>query len=305
MKKILGLLSILLVLSNISLAQSWTTQSESTLNLTGIQDFHPNKSVVANVSDVDIKNILWSAPYEHQSRAIDSPARLKLMMADGTTMSFGIVRYDMQEPALSAKFDNIRTFKGISLSDKRIRVRLDYTVHGLRAVINSPGQHVYIEHYKRGNKDYKIIYDRKDYPATEVFTCGVTEQKIDDLRDPQLAEVRQGSCELNKLRLANATTAEYSDFHISDPGIPDEEEVHSAVVTAINRVNEVYEQDFGVRMVLIDNNEDIYYYNSGTDPYTNNNGSAMLGWKIRLTWIMLLAMATTTLVMSLVLAEEV
>ena len=276
MNRVYGLLFILLMLSSIVSAQSWTSKSESKLNLSGIQDFLPIKSVVAKVSDIDIKNILWSAPYEYQSRAIDSPARLRMMMADGTSLIFGIVRYDMQEPLLAAKFNNIRTFKGICLSDKKIRARLDYTVHGMRAVINAPNQHIYIEHYKRGNKDYKIIYDRKDYISHEVFTCGVTEQKIDYSRDPQQADVRQGTCEFNTLRLANATTAEYSDFHISDASIPDEEEVHSAVVTTINRVNEVYEQDFGVRMVLIDNNEEIYYYDSATDPYTNGSGGAML-----------------------------
>lgn len=149
MNRVLGLLSILLMLSSIVSAQSWTSKSESKLNLSGIQDFLPNKSVVAKVSDIDIKNILWSAPYEYQSRAIDSPARLRMMMADGTSLIFGIVRYDMQEPLLAARFNNIRTFKGICLSDKKIRARLDYTVHGMRAVINAPNQHIYIEHYKR------------------------------------------------------------------------------------------------------------------------------------------------------------
>ncbi len=264
------------MLSSIVSAQSWTSEEEDKLELTGIQDFYPTKYKVAKVSDVDIKSILWSAPYEDESIAIDSPARLRLMMADGTTMTFGMVRYDMQEPLLAAKFDDIRTFKGRSLSDQRIRVRLDYTVHGLRAVINAPGQHVYIEHYKRGNKDYKIIYDRKDFPAPEAFTCGVTNEKIEDIVDSQMANVRQGNCELNLLQLANAANIEYSAFHISDPSIPDLDEVHSAVVTAVNRVNEVYEQDFGVRMVLVNNNENLYY-TSGTDPYTNGNGGTMLG----------------------------
>ena len=276
MKKILGLSVMLCIALNITIAQSWTQVEEQNLSLSGIQDFKPTKSIIAQVSDADIKEILWSAPYEYESRAGDSPARLKLMMADGSTKSFGIVRYDMQEPLLAAKFDNIRTFKGVCLSDTKIRVRLDYTVHGLRAWINSPGNHSYIEHYKRGNKDYKIVYDRKDFPKPYEFTCSVTEQKIEDSRDYGVAETRQGNCEFNTLRLANATTGEYSDFHISDPGIPDEEEVHSAVVTAINRVNEVYEQDFGVRNVLIDNNELVYFYDGATDPYSNTNGGAML-----------------------------
>ena len=123
MNRVLGLLSMILMLSSMVSAQSWTSKSEARLNLSGIQDFHPTKYLVANVSDVDIKNILWSAPYENQSRAIDSPTRLRLMMADGSTLSFGIVRYDMQEPLLATKFDNIRTFKGICLSDKKIDMK--------------------------------------------------------------------------------------------------------------------------------------------------------------------------------------
>lgn len=277
MNRILSLLTFILMLSSMVSAQSWTSQSEEKLSFSGIQDFHPIKSIVAKVSDAEIKEILWSAPYEDQSTAIDSRAILKLMMADGRMLSFGIVRYDMQEPLLAAKFDNIRTFKGVCLSDRKIRVRLDYTVHGLRAVVNSPGSHIYIEHFKRGHKNYKIIYDRRDYRSTETFTCGVTEQKIDRSRDPIVANVRQGSCELNTLRLANAANGEYSNFHTTNASIPDEEEVHSAVVTAINRVNEVYEQEFGVRMVLVNNNESLYYYNSGTDPYTNGSGGTMLG----------------------------
>ena len=277
MNRILGLFTLICVTLNVISAQSWTAVNSKSIPIEGIQDFEPTKYVIAYVSDEEIKDILWSAPYESESRAMDSPARLRLMLPDGSTQSFGMVRYNMQQPALAAKFDDIRTFKGVSLSDTKIRVRLDYTVHGLRAWISSPGNHAYIEHYKRGHKDYKIIYNRNDLPKTYTFECGVVEQKIDNSRDALLADTRQGTCEFNVLELANAVTGEYADFHISDPNTPDEEEVHSAVVTSINRVNEVYEQDFGVRLVLIDNNEDIYYYDGATDPYTNSSGSAMLG----------------------------
>ena len=44
----------------------------------------------------------------------------------------------------------------------------------------------------------------------------------------------------------------------------------------VNRVNMVYERDVAVRMVLVNNNDQIIFLTSA-DPYTNSNGSAMLG----------------------------
>lgn len=269
-------LLLALVVTSIVCAQEWNIIQENNIERSGIRDFNPTNYIVASVNDDEVKSILWSAPHESGTIAKESPARLKMLMMDGSTESFGIVRYDMMEEGLQAHFPNMGTFKGVSLTNNRNRVRITYTVHGLRATISTPAGKSYVEHYQRGDKSTKILYNRSDYPNEEQFHCSVTEQKIDrSVRDSD--DSRQGACEMNLFQLAVATTAEYSNFHISDAGIPDEEEVHSAVLVTIARVNEVYEIDFGVRLILIDNNQDVYYYNSATDPYTNGNGGTMLG----------------------------
>ncbi len=78
--------------------------------------------------------------------------------------------------------------------------------------------------------------------------------------------------ELRTYQLAVAATGEYTQFHGGTVagGM-------SAIVTTMNRVNGLYENDLGVRMVLVGNNDSLIYTNGNTDPYSNNNGGAMLG----------------------------
>src|SRR5690606_36400782 len=47
----------------------------------------------------------------------------------------------------------------------------------------------------------------------------------------------------------------------------------AAVTIAMNRVNEVYENDFSIHMTLVPNNDLIIYPDALTDPYSNGGGA--------------------------------
>ena len=76
---------------------------------------------------------------------------------------------------------------------------------------------------------------------------------------------------LRTYRLANAATAEYTIFHGGTVAAG-----QAAIVTAINRVTGIYENEFAIRMELVANNDQLVYA-SNPDPYSNNNAGAMLG----------------------------
>ena len=80
---------------------------------------------------------------------------------------------------------------------------------------------------------------------------------------------------LREYRLAVATTGQYSNYHGATSS-SQSSLVLSAVATTMNRVNGVYEQDVTIRMLLIGNNTDIFYYSGASDPYSNNDAGAML-----------------------------
>jgi len=69
-----------------------------------------------------------------------------------------------------------------------------------------------------------------------------------------------------------AATGEYTQYHggTVSAGL-------AAVVTAMNRVNGIYEREVAIRMVLVANNDQIIYTDPASDPYSNFDGFAMLG----------------------------
>lgn len=75
--------------------------------------------------------------------------------------------------------------------------------------------------------------------------------------------------------MALACTIEYSSA--VGGATPTKGSVLAAMVTTMNRVNGVFEKDFSMTTQLIGNNDTLIYLPSGSDPYTNNNGSTMLG----------------------------
>ncbi|HIP53219.1 MAG TPA: hypothetical protein EYH03_04320, partial [Chromatiales bacterium] len=79
-------------------------------------------------------------------------------------------------------------------------------------------------------------------------------------------------------RLAVGATGEYTQYHNDhDPanGGPRADAL-AAIVTAVNRITGVFEQDLNIRLELIANNDQIIYTNAATDPFSNGDASRMM-----------------------------
>lgn len=262
--------------SPIMSAQEWNEVSLKDMSVTGIQDITPLKYTLYRVDDEQIKQILWSAPDEI-SGVKNSKTELQVGLPDGKTETFRIVRYAMMEEGLQVQYPDIRTFHGISTTTKACRIRIDYTEQGFRAVISGPEQDkIYIDHFQRGDKNSRIVYYKKDYKKVPSWGCLVDDEFLKEHKNDQSSGLRIGDCQFRSYRLAQATTGEYSRyFGAFNPG--QSGLVLSAVTTGINRINEVYESEIAVRLILVANNTQIFYYDPTTDPYTATNASTMLG----------------------------
>jgi len=164
----------------------------------------------------------------------------------------------MIEPDLAAKYPKFKTYYGRGVKNPLHRVRLDWTEVGLRAMMVLSNGTAFVDPYAQGDTKHYVSYFKKDYPlSTEPFACGTESNPVDI--DDAPAQAKAGDCQFRTYRLAMATTAEYSAFFgatsSAQSGL-----VLSEVMTSINRVNEVYETDFAIRLLLINNTDQVFYY---------------------------------------------
>ncbi len=242
------------------------------IQLTSQRRIIPDKYNFVKVDFDALKTFLNQAPHENQ---MSGGLLFKYPMPDGTTQDFEIWQYDMMEPGLAEQLPGIKTFLGKGKTDPYAVIRLDYTYQGFHGYILSPFGTAAIDPYTFGNSEYYISYFKNDLPNIHAphFECGVTEG-VSAMNDDDLPEVKSLlplGTQLRTYRLALACTGEYAAYHGGTVAL-----VASAMVTAMNRVNGVYERDLSVRMNLVANNNNLIYLNATTDPYTNDNGAAML-----------------------------
>ncbi len=265
-----GLLLLLTLALNAQTKQKlWTIQADSAVNLNGPRWIAPNQYLAFNVDTSRLKALLFYAPNEQEVAVAESPVRINVPWPDGGAKTFQLVRYNMMEPGLAERFPNIVTGYGVSESRDGYMLRFDWTEQGFHAMVTGPGQSVYIDPYCRGNKEDYVVYFKDQAPVPmDGFPCHVEEKETDELDFGDPPSVKSGDCVFRSYRLAVATTAQYAHYH----GAYEEADVAlvlSAVTTVINRVNQVYERDLTIRLILAANTDAVFFYNMTSQPYQN------------------------------------
>ncbi|WP_367391522.1 reprolysin-like metallopeptidase [Lewinella sp. LCG006] len=259
-------------LSNLSAQSSiWQTTTPDQLSSAEERRITPNRYRVYLADTTALKDLLRSAAHERDVNPRQSPHQITLPTPNGEWETFQFVAYDLLHPQLQQVWSYIKTWRGVSASNPNTTIRLDWTARGFHAMVLERGNTWFVDPYYWNQRDYYQVYFKRHYPQpTEVFECHTDSDR--ELVPEDHAAIRAGDCKFRQYRLALACTGEYADFHgetVSGAA--------SAMATSMNRVNGVYEADLAIRLVLVANNNDLIYLDAATDPYTNGNGSTMLG----------------------------
>jgi len=221
-----------------------------------------------------LEALLATAPLESDPDALDAAVLLHLPLPGGGWGAFQVVESPIMEPGLAGNFPDIATFRGQGIDDPTASARLDRTPHGFHAMVLSPAGSWFIDPYRRHDNGTYISYRKSELvnPHAGAFVCELPGEEMGGAGGGAEGTPELSGDTIRSYRLAVAATGEYTSFHGGT--VPDG---MAAIVTAVNRVDGVYEREVAIRMVLVANNDLVVYTNGGTDPYTNNNGGAMLG----------------------------
>ncbi|MBI4851718.1 MAG: hypothetical protein HY819_07975, partial [Acidobacteria bacterium] len=259
-------------------------------DLTAARNIKSGKSHLIQLNKDILSAALSGVPLERTPLALTDSRIITLPMPNGSFARFRIVESPIMESGLAAQFPEIKTYSGYGVDDPSSYVRFDTTSFGFHAMIRTAEGLVMIDPYtsdisKANNTDIYVSYLRRDISDikrdTQCLFKG-EDTDITDLTDNNNSRSISNSGNnnfnlssgptLRTYRLAVSTTGEFAQFYGGTvPG------AMNGLVTVVNRVNGVYEMELGVRMTLVNNNNNLIFTNPNTDPFTNNNGSALLG----------------------------
>lgn len=201
-----------------------------------------------------------------QQLRLASEVTLRLPMPDGRFELFNLTYDPVYQSALAKRYPSIRTFTGLQADNSRHVGRFDITPHGFHAMVFYQGKWAIIDPLQKGNNQRYLSYFKRDLKQTSGLRYDnvILPTYTDNLQ--QLSSSTAINDTLKTYRIAVAAAGEFTAFHggTKELGL-------AAIVTIINRVNQVYKSDFGVRLELVGNNDSVVYTDANTDPYANDD----------------------------------
>lgn len=279
MRKQLSMIGVLLI-SGISFAQTdrlWSEGSRKTSS-----EIFENKSSIAapRIFSLDInglKNVLAKAP-KKLAAGEKSQIIVSFPNSEGKMENFKVKENSNFDPALAAKYPEIKSYVGTGLEDPNSTVYFSISPLGLSSMeIYGDKSAVFIEPYTKDLSTY-VVYKKSDKKGDlSKFECSVIDVAQKGVANTTNLAARPNADDavLRTFRLALSCTGEYTTYFGGTKA-----NALAAMNNTMTRVNGVFEKDFAARMVLIANNDAVIYTNASTDPYSAASG--MSNWNSQL-----------------------
>jgi len=193
---------------------------------------------------------------------------LELPLPDKTYATYRFIESSIMQSGLAANYPNIKTFKGIDISDSNNNGRFDVNELGFHGMFRHNGELIYIDPEYIGNTTSYASYYARDATPLNTNSSDALLETINNNTEGKSstspsAKASSSGNELTFDLLVSATGL-YTEFFGSKSA------ALAAIVTMVNRVNQVYQSDLGITLTLINETQNYIYTDSSTDPYPDD-----------------------------------
>ncbi len=281
MKNTLTLLIALISLLSFGQKEVWNKHDGAFQNQLIPENRMPSTFVVYDLNYNSFINTLRQAP---DLTAGNSNIYINLPDENENITSFKVYNSMTMSTELQNKYPEIGTYRAYNYKTGEIA----------SIVISDWGAEIQVFRNRKGSliiqslnnsKNTYLVYNKK-FVSAPAFECLVDENN-NLSQDFSTTLNRSNDGLLRKYRYGVGVTGEYSTYHVSraiNAGVipsnaTDAQKkavVLAAVTTTVDRLNTVYERDLGIHLELVQNEDQVIFLNSNTDPYDNSDIMSML-----------------------------
>ena len=256
----------------------WTTRQAADLTLTQAEIL-PTYASNYRLVELNQEELVPSLLSEDRSTR-----PIALPKPDGSFMTVQIRPNSVMAPGLASRYPGIQTFEIVPDGSKILGGRAGWTYQGFHATIRTTQGTFFIDPYTKLDSRYYVVYrveDNLQYADWSSFTCGVEGEEELDIEDYYGSEevMNFGDRSLlggapvvqRRYRLAMAATGQFTVYHGGTV-----EQAMSAIVTMVNRINEVYGREAAIQFELVEDNDMLIFTSITDDPYTSNAASDLI-----------------------------
>lgn len=249
-------------------ATYWSSQSESsrvTPDKAVARQSFPKEFKLFSLNAAPLRQQLFSIVGANASR---HSTIISLPNAEGAMEQFEVYEASNFEPALQARFPEIRAYSGRSLRNGADMLKLSISPQGVQTMVfRSNGPNEYMEPYSADHTVYAVFKSQRQKGGLP-WLCSTPDQQLaSNLHQQVTNRPASNTGELKTMRLAQSCNAEYSNWF----GATSAAQVNLVLAgfnATMTRTNGCYEKDLALHLNLIANTDAVIYYDPATDPYT-------------------------------------
>ncbi|HWR94480.1 MAG TPA: GEVED domain-containing protein [Flavobacterium sp.] len=262
-------LLLLILISCNAFAQNTPDLWKSTTLNNNSKSIHQKNLPLKHLYDLDIttlKKKLGTAKKRDNTND-SSSSIISLPNGDGKLENFRVYENSVMDPVLAAKYPEIKSYIAIGIENPSTIAYFSDSPLGFKSMtVYADQSSVFIEPVTADLKTY-TVYKKSDKEITsDHFECNTLDYVIDNTQPLLNNSFAKGAddSKLRTFRLALACTAEYAALFGGTKAL-----ALAGMNNTLTRINAIFERDFGVKLVLVANNDALIYTSATTDPYSD------------------------------------